>query len=81
MDIPLEQQRREFAARRFLTGYVHAGLRTAGVVAAWYAWPSHRFVAVPLVIVAVYLVTIAVLEQRWRSMRRPAGRVTQTSAR
>lgn len=61
-------------------GYVHASVRTAGVVAAWYAWPSHRYVAVPLVIVAVYLVTILVLERRWRSMRRPAGGVTQASA-
>jgi len=51
-------------------GLFHAGARTCLVVAAWYAFPEARFVVVPAVIVAVYLVTIAVLEARWRVVRR-----------
>jgi hypothetical protein len=47
-------------------GIFHATSRTAGVVAAWYFFPEARFVAVPLVIVAIYLVTVVVLEVRWR---------------
>lgn len=53
---------------RHWVGYFHALARTAGVVAAWYAWPDARFVAVPLVIVAVYLITIVILERRWRHL-------------
>lgn len=44
--------------------------RTGLVVLAWYVWPGNRFVAVPLVIVAIYLVSIAVLELRWRAPQR-----------
>jgi hypothetical protein len=44
--------------------------RTVLCLAAWYAFPVQRFVSVPLVIVAVYLVTIAALVTRWRVIRR-----------
>ena len=47
-------------------GLFHAIGRTALVVAAWYLFPDARFVAVPAVIVGIYLVTILVLEGRWR---------------
>ncbi|MEO9264719.1 MAG: hypothetical protein ABI282_11565 [Candidatus Baltobacteraceae bacterium] len=47
-------------------GFVHAVGRTVLVVAVWYIFPTHRFVVVPIVIVAVYIFTIAVLETRWR---------------
>lgn len=50
-------------------GIFHAVARTALVVAAWYVFPEDRFVAVPLVIIAIYAVTIAVLERRWRALR------------
>lgn len=50
-------------------GLFHTGSRTALVLAAWYLFPDARFVAVPVVIVAVYAVTIAVLEVRWRRVR------------
>lgn len=50
-------------------GIFHAVARTALVVAAWYLFPQDRFVAVPLVIIAMYVVTIAVLERRWRALR------------
>lgn len=46
-------------------GYFHTIARTVGIVAVWYLFPDMRFVSIPLVIVAVYLVSIFVLEKRW----------------
>lgn len=51
-------------------GIFHAVVRTLAVVAVWYALPHDRFVAVPAAIVGVYIVTIAILERRWRSTTR-----------
>lgn len=48
-------------------GLFHGIARTVLVLAAWSLFPTQRFVAVPAVIVAVYLVTIAVLAKRPRS--------------
>ena len=45
-------------------GIFHGIARTVLVVAVWYLFPDHRFVAVPAVIVAVYLVTIWALATR-----------------
>jgi hypothetical protein len=50
-------------------GTFHTLARTALVTAAWYLFPLSRFIAVPAVIVAVYAVTIVVLEVRWRHIR------------
>ncbi len=50
---------------RHWVGLFHGVTRTALVVAAWYAFPDHRFVAVPVVIVAVYLITIYVLARQF----------------
>jgi hypothetical protein len=47
-------------------GTFHTLTRTALIVAVWYVFPHARFIAVPAVIVAVYAVTILVLEVRWR---------------
>src|SRR5207253_9373331 len=47
-------------------GTFHTLARTALVVAVWYAFPRARFVVIPAVIVAVYAVTVIVLEVRWR---------------
>ncbi len=47
-------------------GTFHTLARTALVTASWYLFPHLRFVIVPAVIVAVYVVTIIVLEKRWR---------------
>jgi hypothetical protein len=67
--------------RHWIGGF-HAIARTALILFAHYAWPDHRFVAVPLAIVAIYAVTIVVLELRWRALdgvgdvqrtRAPAG--------
>ncbi|MEP7185844.1 MAG: hypothetical protein ABI767_08400 [Rhodanobacter sp.] len=51
-------------------GLFHGFCRTALVLATWYVFPQHRFVAVPMAIVIVYLVTIGVLESRWRALHR-----------
>jgi hypothetical protein len=51
-------------------GTFHTLARTALVTASWYWIPNYRFVAVPVVIVAVYAVTIVVLEARWRRIQR-----------
>lgn len=55
---------------RHWVGWFHAITRTVLVLAAWYAWPDQRFVAVPLVIVGVYLVSIVALERRYRALAR-----------
>jgi hypothetical protein len=47
-------------------GLFHGITRTVLIVAAWYEFPGHRFVVVPVVIVAIYLVTIYVLATRPR---------------
>lgn len=58
---------------RHWVGYFHALVRTLLILVVHYAWPDDRFVAVPLAVVAVYAVTIAVLELRWRRLRRAGG--------
>jgi hypothetical protein len=50
-------------------GTFHTLTRTALIVAVWYVFPRARFIAVPAVIVAVYAVTILVLEMRWRRIQ------------
>jgi hypothetical protein len=50
-------------------GIFHSVARTVLVTAAWYLFPTQRFTVIPAVIVAVYAVTIAVLEQRWQRRR------------
>lgn len=49
--------------------YFHVAARTLGVLVLWYALPEHRFVAIPAFVVAIYLVTIIILEQRWRQLK------------
>lgn len=53
---------------RHWVGIAHAVARTLLVTAAWFLWPSARFVAVPAVIVVLYLLVIGVLEARWRGL-------------
>lgn len=52
-------------------GIFHSVARTLLVLGAWYAFPRQRFVVIPFLIVLLYGITIAVLEQRWRGLRRP----------
>jgi hypothetical protein len=49
-------------------GIAHAVARTLLGTAAWFAWPSARFVAVPAVIVELSLLVIGVREARWRGL-------------
>ena len=54
-------------------GTFHAVTRTILCLVAWYAFPEQRFVVIPAVIVAIYLVTIAALVSRPRNVpARPA---------
>lgn len=53
-------------------GIFHTLARTALVLAAWFAFPAQRFTLIPALIVAVYLVTIVVLERRWRGLQQQA---------
>ena len=50
-------------------GIFHSVGRTVLVLAAWYVFPTQRFVVIPIVIVAIYAITIYVLEHRWRAVR------------
>ena len=52
------------------TGLFHGNARTLLIVVTWYSFPHVRFVAVPTVIVGIYLITIFVLERRWRATNR-----------
>lgn len=47
-------------------GLWHGISRTVLVLAAWYLFPERRFLAIPAVIVAIYLVTIYLLARRPR---------------
>lgn len=48
-------------------GAFHSVARTILCLAAWYAFPDRRFVAIPAVIVSIYLVTIVALTARSRA--------------
>ena len=47
-------------------GLFHGISRTLLVLAAWYIAPEHSFTLIPAIIVFTYLVTIPVLELRWK---------------
>ena len=50
-------------------GIFHSVARTVSVTAAWYLFPHGRFVVIPGLIVALYAVTIWILERRYRQNR------------
>ncbi|AMY07316.1 hypothetical protein LuPra_00483 [Luteitalea pratensis] len=50
-------------------GYFHACARTLLLVATHYLFPEQRYLVIPLVIIAVYAVTVVILERRWRRVR------------
>jgi hypothetical protein len=54
-------------------GVFHTLARTLLVLGAWFAFPAHRLTLIPALIVAVYLVTIVVLERRWRRLQQQAA--------
>ena len=49
-------------------GIFHSVTRTLLVLAAWYLFPDSRFVVIPAVIVIIYIITIAIFENRWRNL-------------
>jgi hypothetical protein len=51
-------------------GLFHTVARTTLCTAAWMLAPEHSFVLIPLIIVAVYVISIVTLEQRWRKLQR-----------
>ncbi len=51
-------------------GLAHAVTRTVLIVAVHFAFPDHRYVAIPLVIVVLYAIAIWILERRWRRLSR-----------
>jgi hypothetical protein len=50
-------------------GIFHGVARTLSIVFLWYAFPAHRFTAIPFAIVLIYIVTISILESRWRRVQ------------
>jgi len=50
-------------------GMFHSVSRTLLIVAAWYLFPEQRFVAIPIVIIAIYAISIWALERRWRALK------------
>ncbi len=52
---------------RHWIGVFHSVTRTVLILVVWYLFPEYRFTAVSLVIVAVYAVTLVVLERRYRA--------------
>ncbi|MBY0432493.1 MAG: hypothetical protein K2U26_00115 [Cyclobacteriaceae bacterium] len=50
-------------------GIFHSVARTISLVVLWYLFPNHRFLVLPVAIVVVYLITIVVLEMRWRKVQ------------
>jgi len=47
-------------------GIFHSITRTILVLALWYAFPNNRFTVIPFAIVAIYAVTIVILQKRKR---------------
>lgn len=51
-------------------GLFHTIARTVLIVSAWYLFPQQRFTTIPFIIVSIYIITIIVLEIRWRNIHK-----------
>lgn len=51
-------------------GIFHSIVRTILILLAWFIAPEQTYVLVPAIIVIIYIVSIAVLELRWRALPR-----------
>lgn len=51
-------------------GLFHTLARTALCTLAWLLAPQYSFVTIPLIIVAIYAISIVTLERRWRKLQR-----------
>lgn len=49
-------------------GYFHTLSRTALILIAWYVFPEHHFQVIPAIIVVIYIITILVMEKRWKNI-------------
>jgi hypothetical protein len=49
-------------------GYFHTITRTISIVAVWYLFPEARVEAISTVIVVIYIISLYVLEQRYRKL-------------
>ena len=49
-------------------GIFHSIVRTVSIVLVWYWLPELRFVAIPFLIVILYIVTILILEKRYQKV-------------
>ena len=50
-------------------GIFHTVVRTVAILVLYYLFPEQRFLYIPLAIVAIYVVSIWVLERRYRAVR------------
>jgi len=53
-------------------GIFHGVGRTVSLVILWYLFPAHRFTTLPLAIIVFYLITIYILEKRYRAIQQSA---------
>ena len=49
-------------------GIFHSTVRTISVIGLWYLLPEYRFIAIPFVIVFIYIVTLIILKNRKREL-------------
>jgi len=54
-------------------GVFHAVARTILCTLAWIMYPEHSFVLQPVIVVAMYVVSIAALELRWKRLQAETG--------
>lgn len=50
-------------------GSFHTIARTLLITLAWFLWPEQSFVVIPGIIIAIYILSIGVLESRWRNLQ------------
>lgn len=54
-------------------GTFHTVVCTLLITLAWFLWPEQSFVMVPAIIIAIYIISIWVLEMRWRNLQYANG--------
>lgn len=50
-------------------GIFHTALRTVTIVLLWYLFPEDRFTYIPFIIVIIYLITLVILNKRYRKLK------------
>jgi len=62
-------------------GVFHAVVRTILCTLAWIMYPEHSFVLQPVIVVAMYVVSIAALELRWKRIQDEKGLLASLSTK